>query len=50
MGRGPSFVTKRQKLNIRIQIYELLLAKISGISSELMEFSRIDSSNSLQEF
>lgn len=31
-------------------IYKLLLAKISGIGSELMEFSRIDSINSLLEF
>lgn len=38
MGRGPRFVAKRQKLKVRIQIYKLLLAKISGPGSDLMEF------------
>lgn len=45
-----SLVAKRQKLKVRITIYKLLLAKISGIGSELMELSRIDSINSLLEF
>lgn len=50
MGRGPRLVAKRQKLKVRITIYKLLLAKNSGIGSELMEFSRSDSINRLLEF
>lgn len=50
MGRGPRLVAKRQKLKVRITIYKLLLAKNSGIGSELMEFSRVDSINRLLEF
>ena len=38
MGRGPRFVAKIQKLKVRIQIYKLLLAEITGIGSDLMEF------------
>lgn len=42
MGRRPKLVAKRQKLKARIRFYKFLLAKISGIGSELMEeFSRI---------
>lgn len=38
MGREPRLVAKRQKLKIRVQIYKLLLAEMSGTGSELMEF------------
>lgn len=38
MGRGPSFVARTHKLKVRIQIYKLLLANISGTGYDLMEF------------